>query len=186
MKKDNNEMENALALSEITTNTTIGLEDIITVFTSKYEDQLHTTMDTLRQTAKQLQEELQEAYDVIKDAFDTSTIEVSNKHFSVFASISGLDADGVNIDLSFEKERGSYHGSKHISIKHSKGDAKKLKDIYDRKDENAKAIKEVATKISNMNRKERQIRAKIVEKKIEASNMAGLLDSPELLALIEG
>ena len=112
----------------------------------------------------------------------------STPHYTIAPEIANAGIsikEGIAIKLKI-KDQHEHFNCLVVRIPIPKKDVKELKTIREAIDHVNKELGKCVTKLTELPRKERQVRSKIVEKKIEKTSLKGLLNSPELTKLIEG
>ena len=189
---------NALAL--LSTNVNVGMNEVVSVFVARYEDQLFTKKDELSKKIKQLKQQLSNLIEHVKETVDVSS-------FNCELLVLGLKFEVKELRPDFDDR--NYRGLKnhvlvsivvsdivpqHDNCKTSDTIYRNLpipEEIVNQKtklDEDiataSNELTEIMTLIASVGRKERQIRGKISEMKLTESGMADLINNQELGQLI--
>jgi hypothetical protein len=183
-------------MGEIETDAKINMTDIVAIYTSKYEERLYASKATLtaeitegRKVIASMTKGIVEA--VVADKFIVKNplfaVKVSGKELSegqgvvrVSFECSAIDADGV--------ANTSGRGYSSTTTRDIKVPKKAMNDLAKAKDKLNVFVDELNTvmvSIRDMGRKERQIKARITEKKLETTGMKHLLEDEGLRKLIE-
>lgn len=183
-------------MGEIETDAKINMTDIVAIYTSKYEERLYASKATLtaeitegRKVIASMTKGIVEA--VVADKFIVKNplfaVKVAGKELSegqgvvrVSFECSAIDADGV--------ANTSGRGYSSTTTRDIKVPKKAMNDLAKAKDKLNVFVDELNTvmvSIRDMGRKERQIKARITEKKLETTGMKHLLEDEGLRKLIE-
>jgi len=193
-------------LAAMSTNVSVGFEDVVAVFVERYETKLLARQAELQAKIKQLKAAIETLVKGIKDGVDTSkyaiSIPVLEMHTKVeavevlwgrevdrYGRPTDYEANCVEIVVGFfnddnakDKDRCGY---RRIRLPISATDSASYKGYKDAIKEAEHGLIEVNTSLKNMGRKQRQVAARLSTMKIEQAGMEGLLENPELLKLLE-
>jgi uncharacterized protein YqgV (UPF0045/DUF77 family) len=188
----------AVALKSIESNVNVGMDEVVSVFVSKYETNLFDTKDQLQ---SQIKADKREADDLEKGLIASvkrSDYEATVPHLGLTFTV-----DGVTVNWSDDSYR-TRGKSIVIAIKMADRGDRDNHSAYTKSmfvpinqidlDEKARLtaliadlegkLLEVMGNIKQVGRKERQIRGKIAEMKLGQCGMAALLQNEELLKLV--
>ena len=179
-------------LSDIETNIAVSLDDVVNVFLSKYETNLMDRKKTLSSTLTTMRREQEQLEKSIIDSFDTSIYEVSIPNLQVESKVLSLtiDCDKAHFRIEFNfmgpgKSNTSSHYSHRILVDMEPEDIRSIAQLCESVQATNDELMQVLSDISDLQRKERQIRGKISERKIAESGMSTLLDDPDILSLVK-
>ena len=195
--------------SDITTDVKVGMNEVVNVFVSQYEDNLHVEKSRL---SKELKEFKLRDKNLTKD-IEAATM-ATRSDYEIVNTIVGIQSELKEVQLFWDKKNAStYRYSRSlkslptafIEIEVEVSDTDKNGSSFTKyffgditeadlalHNEIAEGIKQtsadlqdVLSNIKAVSRKERQIRGKISKMKLEASGYAGLLESPEMIKLVQ-
>jgi hypothetical protein len=180
------------------TDVTVGMNEVVSVFVSKYEDGLFARKDTLSAMIKEAKRQCEQLDDDLIKSIDRSMYAVDVPVLNVSFSVANVkvkwdkdyESDKNTIVISVEgvdKEDGPSHGSysKKIVQPISKHVVDAHQVLVDELERLNGEMLEVISLIKSVSRKERQIRGKISEMTLVNNGFAELLNSPEVLKLVE-
>ena len=189
-------------LAEISTNVNVGIDEVVAVFVTKYENGLFDRKDEISRLIKAVKAD-QKALDKKLVEIDVSEYEIKKiPVLNVQSSVSSVDVQWNSADNENDKDspvvrirvtirdldtkdRYSDHMSKSVYVPISKPDIKLfVSNKAELADLNAQLL-EVMTLIKSVSRKERQVRGKISEMKLAESGLKGLLTDNNILSLIQ-
>lgn len=184
----------------MTANIVVTMDDVVSAFVSKYEEQLFRQKKLLGAELTRSQAALKEFVDSIREQFDASKYNVDLfSQFGLRAEAkdtvyldwgSGKAGFEVQIRLTADTSSHSYYGS-NISLttrmyEAIAPEARTTHEQHVRLIESQQAsLAEVLDRIKSVARKEREVRGRIAMRKIEDSGYASLLDDDELLKLVQ-
>jgi hypothetical protein len=185
-----------LILGNVKNDVVVGMDEVVSVFVSKYEDDLFDKKKVLSNEVKMVKKELENEIEVLKGRVNKKDYEIvieklglESKVSNVDVSFNDKDRNGIiyiNVDIKEKGKMDRYGGmSKNFEIDLSKKDCKKYYDLEDEVSLKSSELLEVNNLIKDISRKERKIRSKISEMKLKESGFEGLLDNKEMLKLIE-
>jgi prefoldin subunit 5 len=180
-------------------NVNVGMNEVVSVFVAKYEDGLFAKKDELSKKIKTVKQELADLdkrliKSVNQDQYVTTIalFELKSKVMDVsvvWKNEYGDKKDNnkviVNVGL-FSKEDKTYPDfSKKFTTKISQEAIEIHSNLESEVESLNSELLEVMTMIKSVSRKERQIRGRISEMKLEQSGFADLMNNPEMVKLIE-
>ncbi|RWZ84354.1 MAG: hypothetical protein EO766_17295 [Hydrotalea sp. AMD] len=196
---------NVSALSQINTNITVGIDDVVNVFISRYETGLNKQRTSNQAIIKDLNVKIKAVTDSILDQakqyVEIMNIEgeVNNGIFTLFTSI-GKDSYQLKIEQKhvqykintkiksntsndhYNKETsGSIYGEFQIS----ESDLEQYNDLMSQKAQITAILTQINNDLRNVGSKERQVRGQIAEQKLVSQGMQDLINDPTILALID-
>lgn len=181
---------------EIKVDVDISMNDVVSAFVAKYEDnlfdrkkELTSQVDKLSKEHKQLEE------DTLLQVDGSEFEEDDIQPFGLRSEVSEKKIDWTNKRVHFNitvttqkrSSGGYYHNSLHVDrfkpipaglIKTHKKLTKNLSELRGQ-------LSEVLEGIKSINRKERQVRGRIAIRKLEEQGFDSLMNDPELKALVE-
>jgi len=189
----------ATFLDNATLNVNVGIDEVVSVFVTKYEDKLFAQKDDLSRRIKATKQALAD--------LDKSLIaSVDTKPYNVSVPELGFTFKAKDVSVSWEEsyrgeknslqiqlvmldkqesrdEREVFH--KHIYVKIPAARVKEKQELDQDIDRLNGELMEVMSNIKAVSRKERQIRGRISEMKLEKAGHQDLLGNAELIKLIE-
>lgn len=191
-------MNQITALNQMSANVNVGMDEVVSVFVSKYEDGLFAKKDELAAVIRTLKQELADFDKTITDMVDPTEYEAKvpnlgmtfkmgdvsihwDKHWQYAANTFVID---VNMFDSSAKREGSVFTKNIIKPIPSKI-VKQRTEVKQAIDDKNAELMEVMGQIKGVGRKERQIRGRISELKLAESGMADLLTNSDMLKLVE-
>ncbi len=193
--------QNSQALASLTVNANIGMDEVVSVFVSRYEDQLFERKDLLSEQIRLLKKQLS---DLDKDILRAVNLDQFNISIPVLNMTGKVDKNGPSVNwtgsynyaaksigvciiMEMTQEGGGNreHQANHYyhNIPISEEDVKRKEKIDADIANLSTELVEVMNQIKSVGRKERQIRGKISELKLAESGHLELLNNPELLKL---
>lgn len=186
-------------LDLITTNVNVGINEVVAIFVSRYESELYAKKDVISAKIRTLKASIEQITTALTDSVDKSayacTVPTLNLEFKV-----------TDVKVVFEQQQ--YCNTRlgiHVVVGlHDKSDENRDYAVYsktfvlpideamitsrkDLQDELVQAnleLVEVMGLIKTVGRKERQIRGKIAEMKMEQAGQTELLNNSDLTKLI--
>lgn len=198
-------------LSRLTTDVNVGMEEVVGVFVSQYEETLYNRKDELQDEIKRLKKELSTLDKALLEQYNQTraNYDMTNSVLGIKAEMTGVDlvwsrkedydlkgGKGSNSvvkitvtvsDLDKPRERYSSRGSfnKIFLIDIPETDVSKKKSLDDELSERTTDLQEVLQLIKSVSRKERQIKGRISKMKLDQAGYGELLENAELLQLIQ-
>lgn len=194
----------ATMMAQIATDVKVGMEDVVSVFLSRYENSLHDLRTTKQAEMAELNKqiktltdaELKRATDLVKQAIVTTqdiglvileqkldgdvVIEWSKKvlNFNLATTVRSKSVTG---DAYRSKTSGTVGGQVEIDSNVQK----QYQELIEKKQKIADELTVINNNLRDMSRKERQVKGQIAEMKLSSCGMEQLLQEPTLLALID-
>jgi hypothetical protein len=196
------------AIELMTSDVNVGIDEVVSVFVSQYEDNLFAKKKELSAEIKRVKKEI--------TALDKRLIaDVDRSEYDITVPVLNLKSkvEDVSIIWKGEEDEDDYSSRKvkvssiviSIEIEDKDKDSdgwrnsitKRVKSKISKTDENlhtallkeqsslSSELTEVLGLIKSVSRKERQVRGRISAKKLEASGYEGLLNDSEMLALVQ-
>ncbi len=186
------------ALSAMNTNVDVGMNEVVSVFVSKYEDGLFAKKDDLSAAIRVLKQELSDFDKSVRELVDSSEYDAKVPNLGFTFKMGDVK---VNWEKTWSTEANTYTINVEMHDSSAKRDGavytktivkaipskiiKQREDVNKALEEKNAELLEVMTLIKSVSRKERQIRGRISEMKLAESGFSGLLDNPDMLKLVE-
>ena len=184
-KKDYELVPTVNSCTEMTLNAKVNMDDIVSIFASKYEEALYKDAEISRTGIKGLREDLDELQKESIVSVDGSKMIAKHPLFSSVKEVSRkLLTDSVVITfalLNVEGRQITAIDKKFPLLKKFTNKRDKLSKELCTMEQN---LTQTLQKIRDIGRKERQIRARIIERKLENSGLSDLLQDEEMQNLI--
>lgn len=191
--------------AQISTNVNVGMDEVVNVFVSQYEDQLHEEKERLSKEVKANKKAIVDFDANLKSTYNqrTGQYETNNDVLGIKSTVTGVSIvtdksqnsyrytdvrfdQFVEIDVevkSIDTTHDSFNKSFYIPLSNREvQDRKELKNIQDT---STADLANILGLIKSVSRKERQIRGKISEMKLKESGLESLLDNPDMIGLIQ-
>lgn len=197
MGKELTNSNEVTAIQQMSSNVNVGLDEVVSVFVSRYETQLFDRKDELGKNIKTIKSELEDLDKRLIGSIDTNPYGITIAVLNITSVVDKVGVEWgkkpednrvtIHIDVkdNDKSDRYSHSFSKRVTFPTSSKDVK----IHDKLNDDLENLKtdlaEVMGLIKSVSRKERQVRGRISEMKLKESGFAGLLDSPELTKLVE-
>jgi len=186
-------------LTAMTSNVNVGIDEVVSVFVAKWEDGLFKKKDEL---SKKIKAAIQEMTDLVKRLVDNvnrsdyegsiASLGISTKVVAIEVHFDGYDGDKralivVAVEVKDEDSKRSYGDSftKYFRLPISQVDVDFNTELKTELEQLNAELVETMGEIKSVSRKERQVRGKISEMKLEQSGLAELAQNTEILKLIE-
>ena len=186
------------ALSLIQTNVNVGMDEVVNVFVSKYEDGLYVKKDDLSSKIKVVKREIETLDKTLISNTSTSQYETSVVSLGLVSKVESVkviwatehektNKINININIKDIDSKSSYGNSmtKTIVVEIGQTDVVQHKTLLDDLQRLNDDLMNVMNEIKSISRKERQIRGKISEMKLEQSGLNELLNNKDMLSLIQ-
>lgn len=183
-------------VESMSANVNVGMDEVVSVFVSRYETALFEKKDDLSDKIKTIKKEQEDLDNRLINSIDKSQYEMTIEPLNVKSNVHEVrvvwskdTSPTIKIDIVLKDaaKTGGYHSSlsKAISVKVGKKDISVHDEAVKRLDDLNAELMDVMTKIKAVSRKERQIRGKISEMKLKESGFEGLLENPEMVKLVQ-
>lgn len=191
--------KNALSIATMTTNVNVGIDEVVAIFVSRYETDLYGKKDALATKVKSLKGKIDGITAELKKSVNKADYEGSVEKL-------GLKYKVDSIEVLFEKSSCNYSQKVGIAVSigiydassdrtypvHTKSISLPInamtiterKELQGELDTANAELLEVMGLIKTVGRKERQVRGKIAEMKLEQAGQNELLANGELVKLI--
>lgn len=194
-------------VSAITADVNVGIDEVVSVFVSQYEDNLFAKKKDLSAQIKQLKSDSKALDTRLIKSIDTSEYDITVPVLNLTSKVDNIDivwkgdededsyssrkvkvsSVVVRVEVKDNDDNDRYSSSlnKNINVTISAADEKLHRNLETELSDTNGELVEVMGLIKSVSRKERQVRGRISAKKLEESGFEGLLQSPEMLKLIE-
>jgi hypothetical protein len=183
--------QNALTVQALSANVNVGMNEVVSVFVSKYETGLFEKKDDLSDKIKVVKQELTDIDKAVKATVSVNDYRATVPAFGLTFSVSSIDVSWsaksvikVHVDMT-EKGVSYSRWSKTIEVKIDDEYVTKHNEAEKRVAELSAELLEVMGLIKSVSRKERQIRGHISELKLAESGLSSLLNDSAIMKLIE-
>lgn len=185
------------ALSNIKTDINVGMDEVVTVFISKYETDLYAKKDDLSRQIKDKKKEIADIETQLIKSVDTSqyttTIQLLNitskcKDVSVqWANRENPNRIVVEVELKDEDSESRYSSTfgKNIYIPIDAVTASLRDELVEQEKELSQEMVDVMLLTKSVSRKEREVRGRIAEKKLNEAGYSELLNDADMLKLVQ-
>lgn len=179
----------------IKTDAKIALPEIVSIFVAKHETQLYDQKDALQESISTSQKDLTMHEAVVLGTADFKKYD--NITIPILELVSVLKGDAsVNWETGLINQTVTFHNvgkgrekhtgfAKSFSMDIGKGYVKTRDSIRKSIQNDTDDLKSILAQISDMSRKERQIKARISEIRLEESGLTDFLKDKEILKLIQ-
>ena len=191
------------AVASLSTNVNVGMDEVVSVFVSKWEKSLFERKKDLSDKIKQVKDDLKIHTTSLENSVDTSKYEMKIPELGIASTI-----DSVNVSWADRDEKRSKDNKSEIIVRVeiadtansdrwrstldkkfitpiSKADVKKHNDLEDELSDLNGELIEVMGLIKSVSRKEREIRGAIAERKLQESGLQSLLEDDSMLQLVK-
>lgn len=182
--------QTAMTVQALSANVNVGMNEVVSVFVSKYETGLFEKKDDLSDKIKVVKQELTDLDKTVKATVNVNDYRTSVPAFSLTFSVSSIDVSWatkvikVHVDMN-EKGVSYSRWSKTIEVKIDDEYVTKHSEASKRVADLSAELLEVMGLIKSVSRKERQIRGHISELKLAESGLSSLLNDSAIMKLIE-
>jgi hypothetical protein len=199
----NNKVSTNNVLGKISTTIAVGMDEVVNVFISQYEDKLHSQKNELQSDVKVLNQELEALTNNVSKEHIANVLsvvasqQITNHLFSIEVSISAeptVNWDKKVIEFGVytklkshtvsDDRYGNHKASSEILVNIPTSALAEYTNLIETKSDKITKLGIVNNEIRDLNRKERAVRGKISQMKLEQSGMQDLLNMPELQLLI--
>jgi len=178
----------------------MAMPEIVSIFISKYETELYDRKNNLQESIFELRKDVEILNAKVEKAGDFSKYDnVCVKRLDLVSFLNNdikVDWEGGTIQRSVsfyhldtkgvvDKSKGSSNFRKTFKENISIKDMKLHEKLHTEIDAASAKLSTVAAKIADMSRKERQVKARISELRLEEQGLTSLLDDQNMLQLIK-
>lgn len=193
-----------VGLSGLALNAAVGMDDVISVFITRYEDKQIADRKALQAEILEVNKDIKSVVEsVTAAARSAATGHEVNEDNGLFTTTVTVNADGNAISLDWDKRiatvsmfgkiksksHGGYHGETSGTVKIElpieDADADRYKELMAKKTDLTDKLNQVQTNLRDVSRKERQVRGALAQKKLSEAGMDDLLNDSGLLALVD-
>ena len=191
-------------VKEISTNLEVGMDEVVNVFVTQYEDNLHDRKDFLQKQIKTVKKEFNDFNDDILNDVDKSLYQSENVLLGIsthvtnttvvwnkteeykYKKIANLPQSLIDISVNvMDTSNKSLSFTKSFYVSISVSNINKHNDIKSKLSDLNTELVDILVQIKSISRKERQIRGNISKMKLEQSCYDGLLEDWNLQKLIK-
>lgn len=182
------------SVSNLTSNINVGMDEVVSVFLSRYEDDLYNKKENLAKNIKAVKRDLESLQKSVVAGIDNSEYEISNiQPLNIRSKVKDVSIDwnenNIVIRIIVESlDSRSYYNSgftQTINLDISDSDVESHTELTETLERLNGEMMEVMSLIKGISRKERQVRGKIASMKLEESGYGDLLENDEMMKLIE-
>ena len=179
----------------IKTKAKMAMPEMTSIFLSKYEDQLYNLKNELTENLSDTRKQLETHQETVKLKAQSKFEKYNNqtmKNLGLTSQVpepSSFELDFYNAEVTCnvrildEKERNKC--SVEVTTKITKADVETYEDLNKKIEDYKNKLTSTVNKIGDMSRKERQVKARISELRLEEAGLTNLLEDQEMLKLIE-
>lgn len=205
-------MNDSKGLSAISMNAQVDLDDVASIFIARFETGLHDQQAAIQRELKEVQKNRQAVEDEVKTRVEELLAKTFHNFDGPFANITHVikvntvgPADRrvlaeiiqktstpvdctVHIYTSYNYEAGQHDGHKttmKVAVDMLQSEVDAITNLDDQINGLREQLVQVNNELKGLDRKVRQVKATIAEKKLHELGMTDLLESPELLKLIQ-
>lgn len=190
------------SLAHIQSSLQVGMEDVVNVFISRLEDDLHAKRERLQTSIRNLKTKIEELTDEQKNrSCEVNLVSINNPFVSITQRCDDIisvlwDTSLVSINvvttvrsLKYQKHTAYYNkectsGEVEVQLTISPDAVLEYKQLNNEISELTAELVKVNTDLREMSRKERKVRGIIAEMKLKDMGMEDLLNEPQLLAIV--
>ncbi len=199
----NSKSVSTATFNQISANLNVGIDDVVNVFISKYEDGLIEQRTSKQLEVKQINEQINQVVaklnveiDKFKEQYDqTVTIGLITTVYSIGSAATTINWNEqtvlcqVAMATKVDGKKDAYYGSGHSTVRVDMVIPVDIhfeyKQLLSSKEQLLSELQELNSLLRDVSRKERQVRGRIAEQKLENLGMTDLLNEPSLLKLIQ-
>jgi hypothetical protein len=185
-------------MTAMTTDVNVGMNEVVSVFVAKYEDGLFAKKEELSNRIRVVKGDMTDLVKNLSESVNQSKYETEVEVLGLTTKVTGVEVrwDGtykskkpfieVNVgvyDNSSDRDYAAFTKTFNFDI--SKADVDLNNSLKIELETLNAELMEVMGQIKSVSRKERQIRGKISEMKLEQSGFTELLNNTEMLKLVQ-
>jgi NTP pyrophosphatase (non-canonical NTP hydrolase) len=191
-------MTKSTNLTEITTNVTVGMDEVVSVFISQYETNLFDKKDQLSGKIKQAKAALKGLDASLVSSINRSDYEMTNSVIGIVSKVEDVliswkngrvkvSTIGINVDIKSTDKSDDYRSSmsKTVHVLITKQDEDEYETLTSELSSLTEELTEVMQLVKSVSRKERQVRGEISKRKLQESGLSSLLEDDSMLALVQ-
>lgn len=192
--------ENAIA--KMSADVNVGIDEVVSVFVSQYEDTLFTKKKELSNSIKTAKANLKDLDSRLERSVDKSQFEMTNVTLGIKSKVDNVDvvweSKGygrkksenvvrVTVEIKDTDKSSDYRSSmsKNFEINIEKGDVLAHKEFKNELEGLSNELTEVMGLIKSVSRKERQVRGRISSMKLKDAGYEDLLNNEDILKLVK-
>lgn len=172
-------------LSIINTDAVINMDDIVSIFTSKYEERLYNAKDRLTAEIREGRKVFEELVEEAKKSVDSTKFMIPHPLIKVNEHSREYSDGTVTIAFYANDDNGRTFNLPSKQLKITKARHNKIKSTKAKLNTFSEELNATMVNIRDIGRKERQVRARIIEQKLEETGLEYLLNDKDMQKLIE-
>lgn len=184
------------AITAMTNDVNVGIDEVVAIFVAKHEDALHAKKDALQQAIRRMKAELDGLTKAIVNSVDKTEFEITIAQLGLFFKVDDVsviwkaqysEKVGVKINVGMwdkSNERSYASHTKTIMRPLNQIDIDEHQRLNTELEQANAELLVVLGQIKDVSRKERQVRGRIAELKLEQAGKTDLLSNPDLQKLI--
>lgn len=185
-------------INDVSLNVNVGIDEVVSVFVTKYEDALFAKKDELSGKIKSVKASVANLDKMLIGSVDRQKYNVSVPQLGFTFDVKDVKVNWedtyygkkntITVELAmYDKSDKDNHSvyTKNIKLPMLATDIADHKSMVEELEQLNAELLEVMTNIKSVSRKERQIRGRISEMKLEKAGHSDLLSNPELLKLTQ-
>lgn len=181
--------------NEFSLDVNIGIDEVVSVFVSQYEDNLFERKKDLSKNIKELKKDVVNLEKKVLETVDVSIYNTTNDVLGIksevkkgYVNVSWIDGEiTISIDIT-DLDNTSRYSNNMNKVRRLKVDSSSLlsyKELTEEIELLSGELMEVLSLIKSVSRKERQIRGKVSEMKLKESGYDNLLGNQEIMKLVQ-
>jgi hypothetical protein len=187
-------------VSAMNADVNVGMNEVVSVFVSKYEDGLFAKKDELSKKIKGLKSSLADLTKWLEGSVNKDQYTTTMFPLGISSRVTGIEIIWTDTSYNYKEKNtinvvvGVFDNSsdskypsfsKTFTTKISKQDIDHHTELENDLESVNGELMEVMSLIKSVSRKERQIRGRISEMKLEQSGFSDLINNPEMVKLIQ-
>lgn len=190
------------AIAQMSSDVNVGIDEVVSVFVTQYEDNLFDKKKELSGKIKDLKKDQKDLTKRLETSIDTNSFNTTIAILGLKSKVDGVDVEWgeseyskrrstpsikVNVEIKdTDKSEDRYHSSmtKTFSFDISRVDVDQHNNNKTEIESLGAELTEVMGLIKSVSRKERQVRGRISKKKLESAGYEDLLNDSEMLKLV--
>jgi hypothetical protein len=187
-------------LQSMTTDVNVGINEVVSVFISRWETSLHAKKDELGKKIKTVKQQIADLTSQVLSVVDHSQYEMTVPQLSLQSKVGNVNAvwnedthktkkNHIEVEVKiFDTSNPSRDypvHTKNVKIAIGANDVQHYNQLSADLSALNTNLVETMGEIKQVSRKERQVRGTISEKRLAESGLSGLINDPEMLRLIE-
>ena len=189
------------AIEQITADVNVGIDEVVSVFVTQYEDNLFDKKKELSGKIKVTKKAQTDLTNRLKTSIDTSSYNTTIAVLGLKSKVEDVNVNWgekdysnkrtvpsikVDVEITDTDKTDRYHSSmtKHFTFDIPKVDVDQYNSNKTEIESLSAELTEVMGLIKSVSRKERQVRGRISKKKLESAGYEDLLNDSEMLKLV--